>query len=47
MCMALHEHEPFLDAAFPEALLHLGGDVDEGPAAGDVEPEFLAVAFHG
>jgi hypothetical protein len=40
------QHEAFGDAAFPEALLHLGGDVDEGPAAGDLKPEFLAMGFH-
>ena len=41
------EHESFLYAAFLKALLHLGGYVDEGPAAGDLEPEFLTIAFHG
>ncbi len=41
------EKQSFADAAFPEALLHLRGDVEEGPAAGDAEPEFLAVALHG
>ncbi len=25
---------------------HSGGDVDEGPAAADLKPEFLAGAFH-
>jgi hypothetical protein len=42
-CLA--QHQGFLDAAFLQALLHLGGEVDEGPAAGDLKPEFFAVAF--
>ena len=41
------QDQAFGDAAVSEALLHLGGDIDEGPAAGDLKPEFLAVAFHG
>lgn len=41
----IHEHEAFLDAALVNALLHLAGDVDEGPPGGH-EPEFLSIALH-
>ena len=37
----IHEGDPFADAALPEAVLDLGGDVDEAPAGGDVKPEFF------
>lgn len=43
----IDQDQAFGDAAVGEALLHLGGDIDEGPAAGDLKPEFLAKAFHG
>ena len=42
----IDQEQTFTDAAVFEALLHLGGDIDEGPTAGDLKPEFLAVAFH-
>ena len=43
----IDQDQAFADAAVFEALAHLGGDIDEGPAAGDLKPEFLTVAFHG
>ena len=42
----IHECHALADAALAEALLHLGRDVDEGPAGGHVEPEFFAEGFH-
>ena len=45
--LCLDQDQTFPDAAFFEALLYLGGDIDEGPTAGDLKPEFLAVALHG
>lgn len=42
----IHEHEAILDTALVDALLDIGGDVDEGASGGDLEPEFFAVAFH-
>jgi hypothetical protein len=35
--------EPFLNAALMQAFFHLRRDVDERSAAGDIEPEFLAI----
>ena len=32
------EYKSFGDAAFLQALLYVGGDVDEGPACRDMEP---------
>ena len=46
MCIALTRHRPSLMPLSRSAVLHLRRDVDEAAAAGDVEPEFLAVAFH-
>jgi hypothetical protein len=43
----LDQDQAFPDAAVFEALLYLGGDFDEGAAAGDLKPEFLTVALHG
>ncbi|VTR70089.1 hypothetical protein DESC_780278 [Desulfosarcina cetonica] len=40
------QHQALFDAAFVDALLNVGCDVDERPAGGDLEPEFFAVAFH-
>jgi hypothetical protein len=39
------KHETLFDAALLEALLHLRGDVEEGPAARDIKPEFFTIAF--
>ena len=39
--------QSFADATLAQAFVDLGGDVDEGAARGDVEPEFLTIAFHG
>ena len=47
-CRDVHrvaQGEPFLDAALPEAILHLRGDVDECPSRRDIEPQFFAIAF--
>jgi hypothetical protein len=41
--LRLYKYESFGYSAFPEALLHLGRDVDEGPARRNAEPEFLSV----
>jgi len=40
------QDQTLFDAAFPEALFHLRGDVDQGPAPGDLKPQFLAIALH-
>lgn len=40
------QQEPFLDAAFVEALLDLGRDVEEFASMLRAEPEFLPVALH-
>ena len=42
----INEHETIFDATFVDTLLHVGGDVNEGPSGGDFEPEFFAIAFH-
>ena len=42
----VYESESFLDAALKKALLYMRGDIDEGTAGRNVEPEFFAVAFH-
>ena len=34
----INEHEAIFDPAFVDALLHVAGDVDEGPAGGDFKP---------
>ena len=39
------EHQPVVHAAFVHHFLHLGRDVHEPAAAGNVEPEFLAMRF--
>jgi hypothetical protein len=41
------QDQAFLDPAFPQAFLHGGGDVNEAPAGGDIEPELFTVGFHG
>ena len=46
MCIAFTRHEALADAALAQRGFHLRRDVDEAAAAGDVEPEFFAVAFH-
>jgi hypothetical protein len=48
-CRDVHgvrKDDAFLDAAFPKAVLDLGGDVDEAPSAGDIEPELFTVGSH-
>lgn len=42
----INEHETIFYSAFVDALLHVGGDVEEGASGGDLEPEFFAIAFH-
>jgi hypothetical protein len=42
----VNEHNALFDAAFPQAFLHLRGDVNERPAGGHLKPKFFAVAFH-
>jgi hypothetical protein len=42
----VYKTKAFLDATGPQALVHLRGDIDKLPAAGHVEPQFLAIAFH-
>lgn len=44
--LGINEHETLRNATFVDALLHVRRDLDKGPSGGDVEPEFLAVAFH-
>lgn len=39
----LDEAQPFNNAAFPQALLHLGCDVDECSARRCVKPQFFTV----
>ena len=41
------EQEAIGDRAVTEAADDVGSDVDESASGGDIEPEFLAVAFHG
>ena len=36
-----YKGQSLTDAAFAEASINLGRDIDEPPAAGNVEPEFL------
>jgi hypothetical protein len=43
---SVYQCQSFLYAAFAQALLDLGRDVDEFPAPRDVEPQFLSVALH-
>ena len=42
----INEHEAIFDPAFVDALLNIGGDVDEGASGGHVEPEFFSITFH-
>src|ERR1044071_7225575 len=41
------QHQPFLDIALIDALLHLPRDVDESDACRRVEPELFTINFHG
>ena len=43
---SIDQTEYLTNAAFPQAFLNLGGDVDECTARGGVEPKFIAVGFH-
>ncbi len=43
----IHKAESFADAAFLEAGFDFISDIDESDAFGGLEPEFLAIAFHG
>jgi hypothetical protein len=43
--LGIDEDKTFATAAFIDAFLDIGGDVDEGPERGRVEPEFLAIAL--
>lgn len=38
--------QTLLDSALPQTVLDLGRDVDELPASGNIEPQFLSVALH-
>jgi hypothetical protein len=40
----IYKTESLADAAFAQAGINLGRDIDEPPAAGNVEPEFLSIA---
>ena len=42
----IDEHQPFTNAAFPQALFHLRGNIDKCPSRRRLKPEFLPVAFH-
>ena len=43
---SVDECESLHDIALSQTILNLGRDVDEGPAPGNIEPEFLSVIFH-
>ena len=43
----IDEGQAFSDAAFLQAGLHLGSDVNERPLCGNIEPQLLAYALHG
>jgi len=45
--LGLHQYESFGYSAIPEALFHMGGNVNECPACGCSKPEFFAIRFHG
>src|SRR3972149_712401 len=42
----IDQAEAFLDTAFAQALLDLGGYVDQFPALRKFEPQLLAIGFH-
>jgi hypothetical protein len=44
--LGIDEHQTLGNPALIDALLDIGGDVDEGPAGGHIEPELFSVAFH-
>jgi hypothetical protein len=44
--LGINEYQAILNSAVVNTLLHIRGDVDEGPSGGHVEPEFFAEAFH-
>lgn len=41
------EGQAFRDAAFLQAGVHVGSDVNERPLCGNIEPQLLAHALHG
>ncbi len=40
------EHEPLLDSALVDAMLHFGCDINECPTAWNLEPQFFPIAIH-
>ena len=43
----IDETEPLADGALLKTGLNLRGDIENPPAAGNFEPEFMAETFHG
>jgi hypothetical protein len=41
------EKETLFDAAFPQAFIQLGRDIDQLPSLAGLKPEFFPIAFHG
>lgn len=42
----VHENQSLSNTAFPQALVHLRGDVEKGPAGWHVKPKLSAIALH-
>ena len=42
----VYKYQSLFDAAFSQALLYLRRDIDEGPAARDIEPPLFGIVFH-
>jgi hypothetical protein len=43
----IHQQKAFGNAAFSQASLDLGSDVDKPPSAWDVKPQLFSERFHG